>query len=80
MSEEHTPRSRTESRRPAPWRLIIAVILLAVIVVFVLENNHKVNIRFVGPTVHASLALALLVSALLGALMGFSIQRHRRRR
>jgi uncharacterized integral membrane protein len=54
----------------------IAIVLL---VIFMLENLRKVPIRFIGPQVHAPLILALLVSAVLGALITLLIQRLRRR-
>lgn len=79
MSEQEGAPS-PKSSRPAPWRLIFAGIFLVALVLFAVENNHKVDIRFVGPTVHASLTVALVTSAVLGALMTLSIRRHRRHR
>jgi uncharacterized integral membrane protein len=76
MSEDFGTRSQRDSAKPGLWRLIFALIFLVAIALFAVENNHKVDIRFVGPTVHASLTIALLVSAVLGALMSLSIRRH----
>jgi uncharacterized integral membrane protein len=53
--------------------------VIVLFVIFMVENQRKVRIRFIGPEVHAPLILALLVSAVLGALVVLVIQRLRRR-
>lgn len=65
--------------RGFPWRLVGAVILLVLIVVFLLENTRRVSIRFIGPEVKAPLIVALLIAALLGAGSTLLIQYHRTR-
>lgn len=79
MSEprEAVPQPRAARRIGA--RQVIGLILLVVLIVFLAENTRKVKIRFIGPEVQAPLLLALLVSALLGALATLVIQRRRRR-
>lgn len=62
--------------KPKHVAVAIVVILLAI---FMIENLRKVPIRFIGPQVHAPLILALLVSAVLGALVVLLVQRLRRR-
>jgi uncharacterized integral membrane protein len=58
---------------------VLAFVVVVLFVVFMVENQRKVKIRFIGPEVHAPLILALLVSAVLGALVVLAIQRLRRR-
>ena len=57
-----------------------AVIALIVGLVFVFQNNRKVPIRFIVPEVTAPLWLALLITFVLGGLIGFLFARHRARK
>jgi uncharacterized integral membrane protein len=59
-------------------RLVFDAALVVVIVVFVIENTRQTKIRFLVPQVTAPLWTALFVAALLGALAGVLIARHRR--
>jgi uncharacterized integral membrane protein len=63
--------------KPVPWRLIGAAFAIVLIVVFLAENTRTVPIRFVGPVVHTSLIVALLIAALLGSAATLLIQHHR---
>lgn len=58
---------------------VAAFVVVVLLVIFMLENLGSVPIRFIGPRVHAPLILALLVSAVLGALVVLVVQRLRRR-
>jgi len=49
--------------------LIIAAVLLVLLVVFLAQNAHTVNISFLGAHLHVSLAVALLAAAIAGALI-----------
>ena len=81
------PGASGESREPAKGSLrsrikpkhVAAFVVIVLFVVFMVENMRKVPIRFIGPQVHAPLILALLVSAVLGALVVLLVQRLRRR-
>jgi uncharacterized integral membrane protein len=55
-------------------------VLLVLVLVFIFENTKKVNVRLIGPEVHAPLFVALLIAALLGALGTLLIQWRRGRR
>lgn len=73
----HQPGPRKRGRiRP---RYVVSVIAVVLLVIFMLENQRSVPIRFIGPQVHAPLILALLISAVLGALATLAVQRLRRR-
>jgi uncharacterized integral membrane protein len=61
-------------------RHVVTFVVVVLFVIFMVENQRKVRIRFIGPEVHAPLILALLVSAVLGALVVLAIQRLLRRR
>lgn len=60
-------------------RYVISAIALVLLIIFMVENLRSVPIRFIGPQVHAPLILALLISAVLGAIATLAIQRLRRR-
>ncbi len=76
---EQLDNTNSSGDRTVPWRLIVGVVFLIAFVLFLIENNHRVAIRFVGPRVHASLTIALLIAAALGSLTTLFIQ-HRRGR
>jgi uncharacterized integral membrane protein len=49
--------------------LILAALVLVLLVIFIAQNSSKVSIHFLGFHGHFSLALALLVSSICGALL-----------
>lgn len=59
-------------------RAIAAIILGVLALIFIFENNHKTSIRFIIPKVNAPLWLALLITAVLGAVAGALWQRRRK--
>lgn len=80
MSGETQPtesRSSSDGRRISV-RQVIGVLLLVAFVVFLVENTRTVTVRLLVPEVETSLALALLIAGLLGAL-GLLLLQHRRR-
>lgn len=80
MSDQTQP-SETRSSSPSRTisaRQVIGALLLIAFVVFLIENTHKVTVRLLVPEVETSLALALLIAGLLGAL-GLLLLQHRRR-
>jgi uncharacterized integral membrane protein len=62
-------------------RLIGALILIAILVVFVFENRQKTDIRFLIPTIkRVPLWVALFVAMLLGVISGYLLGRRQRDR
>jgi len=49
--------------------LIAGVGLLIVMLIFIIQNEHAVNISFLGAHLRLSLAVALLLAAMAGALL-----------
>jgi putative membrane protein len=49
--------------------LIAGVAILAVVVIFIIQNAHAVNISFLGAHLRLSLAVALLLAMIAGALV-----------
>ena len=49
--------------------LIAGFAILIVVMIFVIQNTHAVNISFLGAHLHLSLAVALLLAAIAGALL-----------
>jgi putative membrane protein len=49
--------------------LIVGVLALIVVMIFIIQNAHAVNISFLGAHLRLSLAVALLLAAIAGALV-----------
>ena len=49
--------------------LIIGFVVLIVLVIFIIQNAHAVQVSFLGVQVRLSLAVALLLAAIVGALL-----------
>ena len=49
--------------------LIAGILGLVVVLIFIIQNAHAVNISFLGAHLRLSLAVALLLAAIVGALM-----------
>jgi len=49
--------------------LIIGIAALIVVLIFIIQNAHAVNISFLGAHLQLSLAVALLLAAVAGALI-----------
>jgi putative membrane protein len=49
--------------------LIVGIIGLIVVMIFIIQNAHAVTINFLGAHLHLSLAVALLLAAIAGALL-----------
>jgi putative membrane protein len=49
--------------------LIVGVLALIVVLIFIIQNAHAVNISFLGAHLQLSLAVALLLAAIAGALV-----------
>lgn len=67
---EQTPAAQTPRATNAGrvWiALAVATVLLALLIIFIAENSRSVTISFLGANGHISLALALLVAAVVGA-------------
>jgi uncharacterized integral membrane protein len=49
--------------------LIVGLLALIVVLIFIVQNAHAVNISFLGAHLRLSLAVALVLAAIAGALM-----------
>jgi lipopolysaccharide assembly protein A len=49
--------------------LIAGIAALIVVMIFIIQNTHTVNITFLGAHLHLPLAVALLLAAIAGALV-----------
>jgi putative membrane protein len=49
--------------------LIAGIALLILVLIFIIQNAHAVNISFLGAHLHLSLAVALFLAAIVGALI-----------
>ena len=63
------PRRRAHTRISGMRTGLIAGVLgLIVVMIFIIQNAHAVDISFLGAHLHLSLAVALLLAAIAGAL------------
>ena len=63
------------------WRLWIVGILLALLVIVALQNSQTVKVKVLAANISAPLILTLLVTAAIGAVIGYVaplVLRHRR--
>jgi uncharacterized integral membrane protein len=49
--------------------LIVSAVALVLVLIFIIQNAHSVNVSFLGAHLHLSLAVALLLAAIGGALL-----------
>ncbi|MDR1999206.1 MAG: LapA family protein [Frankiaceae bacterium] len=61
-------------------RTVGAAVIVAISIIFVLENTQRVRVRFLVPKVSAPLWLALVVAFALGAAFGLFLSRRRSHR
>jgi uncharacterized integral membrane protein len=55
----------------------LAVILTVIAIVFVAQNRHKISIDFFWANLTSPMWLVLLITAVVGAAIGYLISRHR---
>ena len=67
------------SRFPFTPRQVVGLVILILAVVFILQNRRQTVVRFIVPEATAPLWLALLISAVLGFVVGALLvaRRHR---
>ena len=65
------PRRRRLHTRISGFRtgLIASAAALAVVMIFIIQNTRAVNISFLGAHLHLSLAVALILAVIAGALL-----------
>lgn len=71
MSRRDDTLSRAQRTRTGRvWAALVpALVFLILLIVFIAENGQHVKVKFLGATGHISLALALLISAVSGAVL-----------
>jgi uncharacterized integral membrane protein len=71
MSRRDDSLSRAQRTRTGRvWAALVpAIVFLILLIVFIAENGQHVRVKFFGATGHISLALALLIAAVAGAVL-----------
>lgn len=64
--------------RSVPWRVWLAVVITVLAVVFIVQNHANTAIYLLQITVHAPMWVALLVTLLIGMVVGTLLTRRRR--
>ena len=79
MAEERHPVERRSPRETA--RLVFGVILLVIVGAVVVDNRHDTSVGYVVGDVRAPLIIVLLITAVVGGLIGWLLlhraQRHK---
>src|SRR3954466_5181456 len=69
-SRDDTLTRAQRTRTSRLWAALIpALVFLVLLIVFIAENGQHVEVKFFGATGHISLALALLIAAVAGAVV-----------
>jgi uncharacterized integral membrane protein len=79
MSDEPR-RGRTPASRENRTRLIVALVIAAVILVFAFQNTNRVRVSFLFLHWDARVIYLIIVAALLGGLAAYLLGRRRRSR
>jgi uncharacterized integral membrane protein len=70
MSGDDTLSRAQRTRTGRIWTALApAIVFLILLIVFIAENGQHVKVKFFGATGHISLALALLIAAVSGAVI-----------
>jgi lipopolysaccharide assembly protein A len=80
MTSGSQPSGRSRLREMVSGRIIIAAVVWALAVVFIVQNTQRVRIHFIFFTVSSRLWIGFIVCLLLGALLGQLLSLLRRRR
>jgi lipopolysaccharide assembly protein A len=64
--KQRVPRTRTSG---AYKSLLAGAVVLALLLIFILENTRSVKISYLGTSEHMALGVALLLAAVAGALL-----------
>lgn len=80
MVDEPQRRSQPPAGRENRTRLIVALVITAVILVFAFQNTNRVRVSFLFLHWDARVIYLIIVSALLGGLAAYLLGRRRRSR
>jgi uncharacterized integral membrane protein len=76
MADEPRPRPSRDNQT----RLIVALIVTVLLVIFALQNTREVRVSFLFFNWDSRMIFVIIVSAVGGAIAGWLLQRARRRR
>jgi uncharacterized integral membrane protein len=79
MADEPQRPQRRPPRRENQTRLIGALVIAAVILIFAFQNTNRVRVSFLFFHWDARVIYLIIVSALLGMLLAYLLGRRRRR-
>ena len=79
MKSSDISRARIPGTKLEGWRAIAVGILALYVLLFVVLNNHKLDLNFVFFKVHSHELLALIVIMLIGFAAGFIVGGRRQR-
>jgi uncharacterized integral membrane protein len=69
-TDDHAQLTVHRTRTSAVWVAIgVATLFLILLIIFIAQNNRSVPIHYLGASGHVSLAVALLIAAVAGAVV-----------
>jgi uncharacterized integral membrane protein len=79
MADERRPPQRRAQSRENQMRLIAALVVAALLVIFAIQNTKQVRVSFLFFHWDARVIYVIIVSALLGMFVAYLLGRRRRR-
>lgn len=71
---------RRQPSRDNQTRLVVALVVTVLLVIFALQNTREVRVSFLFFNWDSRMIFVIIVSAVAGAIAGWLLQRSRRRR
>jgi uncharacterized integral membrane protein len=76
MADEPKPAAGRENQT----RLIVSVVVAVLVLIFAIQNRHKVSVEFLFLDIETRMIWVIILSAIAGAIAGWLVRRSRRRR
>lgn len=76
MPEAPTPPPRRDNQT----RLIVSLIVAVLVLIFAIQNRHKVSVEFLFLDIETRVIWVIILSAIAGAIAGWLVRRARRQR
>jgi uncharacterized integral membrane protein len=76
MADEPKPPAGRDNQT----RLIVSLVVAVLVLIFAIQNRHKVSVEFLFLDIETRVIWVIILSAVAGAITGWLVQRARRRR
>jgi uncharacterized integral membrane protein len=76
MADQPSPQPSRQNQT----RLIVALVVTVLLVIFAIQNRHKVSVEFLFLDIETRMIWVIILSAIAGAIAGWLVRRARRQR